>query len=126
MNRFVKDFQYVPQNFTANERAEKDLQSLTETGESDEHFDDDGSSGSDMNSMNLSNVNSKVKFENGGDNIDTPHTPKHKLDHNMDESFKVIAVTGKPVVNGTDGNDESDKKDDKEQEQEDNDAMFDH
>ena len=115
----------MPQNFTANERAEKDLQSLTETGESEDEYDDDLSLDSENNSMILSKDASKIKLEDYNDSK-PPSVKQQKVagegkdQANMDESFKAIAVTGKP--NCTEGN-ESDPKADADA---DDDDMFDH
>lgn len=70
VGKFVKDFQYVPQNFHPNERANKNMDSLSETGESEDDYDDDLSLESEINSMVYSNLNGKIKHEDGGEDVD--------------------------------------------------------
>jgi hypothetical protein len=46
------------------------MDSLSETGESEDDYDDDLSLESEINSMVYSNLNGKIKHEDGGEDVD--------------------------------------------------------
>ena len=107
------------------------MESLSETGDSEaENYEDELSSGSECHSQSLNSDSGRkesnnqiVKFEDGALHTPQNHSEKDKIGESgksNDQTFRVIAVTGKQI--DTEGNNE-DKIDDIESNDDD---MFDH